>query len=175
MRWLLKEDLGCKALRQLTAQRAKPVNAQRRLGICRARKSQIESGEIGPMAIYWGGGEFPRLGECEENSQHVAIWAKQELGKADIPNSLILREQGRWQGGRCAMVSPGLIYRGKGALRFAPNGAKINESAYAGMVGTKDLPDCRHLCGAPHLCAPARRSQNSHIQFDACIHRLEVP
>ena len=51
MRRLINEDLGRNPLRQLTAQRVKPANAEKRLAACHTWKAQIESGEIGPMEI----------------------------------------------------------------------------------------------------------------------------
>ena len=99
MRRLLKEDLGRKPLRQLTAQRVKPVNAEKRLAICHTWKAQIEYGGIGPVEIYWADGKLPRLGACPGNNENLAIWAKKELEQAGLPNDLILRRQEKWKGG----------------------------------------------------------------------------
>ena len=113
MRRLLKEDLGCKPLRQLTAQRAKPVNAAKRLAICQTWKGQLESGDLDPRAIYWADGKLFRHGACPGNNQNLAIRVKRELAKADIPNNLIPRGEGKWKGGCSAMASSGLRWRGK--------------------------------------------------------------
>lgn len=64
----------------------------------------------------------------------MAKWAKQELKKADLPNDLILRGKGRWQGGRSVMVSTPVSYQGEGPFRFAPDVAKINASDYIERV-----------------------------------------
>ena len=74
----LKEDFGPNGLRRLAAKRAKPVNTEKRLAICRKRQAQIAYGELGPMAIYWADGELFRLGACPGNSQNAAIWVKRE-------------------------------------------------------------------------------------------------
>ena len=74
------------------------------------------------------------------------------------------------------MVSMVLSYRPKGALMFAPDGAKISASEYIGLVSNAYLPDFHQLCGVrPHLRAPSRRRQLSHIRCDAGLTRLESP
>ena len=84
------------------------------------------------------------------------------MKKSDIPNDLILRVQGR-RGGWCsATVSIGIRYRGEGALRFAPDGAKINASEYIGVVANTYFPDRHQLCGVPPTCAHQKDCASSH-------------
>ena len=112
MRRITKEALGIKPLRQLAAQRAKKVNAEKRLAICHTWETQIASGEIDPMAIYWGDRKSPRLGACPGNNQYLAIWMKKELKKAAPHSDLILRGRGRRKGGRFVVISMRLTFRG---------------------------------------------------------------
>ena len=161
-RRLLKEELDCKPLRQVKSQRVKPEAAQKRLDCCKAWLAQIESGELDPRKIYWTDEKLFRLGACPGGNQNLVIWVKKHLKKSELPNDLILREGGVWQGGCSVMVSLGLSYRGKGTLRFAPSGTKINSVEYIEIVENTYLPDCIELYGKPPTCLFQQDGASSH-------------
>ena len=50
------------------------------------------------------------------------------------------------------MVSTGLSFRGKGALRFAPSGTKINAAEHIEIIRNAYLEDCIELYGEPPTC-----------------------
>ena len=54
--------IGCKPLRQMAAQGAKPEASQNRLRFCRGRSGQIESGEPGSREFYRAVDMLFRLG-----------------------------------------------------------------------------------------------------------------
>ena len=64
IRTALKEDLDTRPLRQLTAQRAKPANAQERLDICKIRGDRPESGKLVVENISFTGEKLFRPGAC---------------------------------------------------------------------------------------------------------------
>ena len=111
--------------------------------------AQIESGELDPREIYRAGEKLFRSGACPGGNQNLAICVKKHLGKSELLNDLVLRDSGGWKGGCSVMVSPGLSYRGEGALRFAPYGTQINPKGYIEIVGNTCSPDCRQKYGAP--------------------------
>ena len=95
-------------------------------------------------------------------NRNLVAWAENALRKSELPCDLILREDGKYQGGASVTVSLGLSRRGKGTLRFAPAGAKINSSTYAEIAQNTYLPDCRRLCGVPPECVSQQDGRSSH-------------
>ena len=59
---VLTEDLDTRPIRKVAAQRVKPANAQNRLGICKIRGDQLESGGLDVGKIPPIDGKLPRLG-----------------------------------------------------------------------------------------------------------------
>ena len=64
MRMVLTEDLDTRPLRKVTAQRAQPDNAQKRLGTCKIRDEKLDSGELGVEKIFFTEEMSLRLGAC---------------------------------------------------------------------------------------------------------------
>ena len=85
------------------------------------------------------------------------------MEKSELPNDLVLREGGVWQGGCSAMVSMGLSYRGKWALMFAPSGTKANSAEYIEIAENARFPDCVEMCGKPPTCLPLIRADHRRI------------
>ena len=60
------------------------------------------------------------------------------------------------------MVFIGLRCRGKGAIRFAPDGAEVNASEYIEIVKNTYLPDCHQLYGVPPTFVFQKDGASSH-------------
>ena len=64
MRTILTQDLDTRPLRQVETQRAKSDNSKKRLGICKIREGQLESGELDVEKIFFHDEKLFRLGAC---------------------------------------------------------------------------------------------------------------
>lgn len=159
---VLKEDLELKPLRKVTAQRVKESNKEKRLQMCKKWEEDIASGALDLTKVYWTDEKVFRLGACSGGNQNLVVWVKNTLKKAELPNDLILREDGKFQGGASVMVSLGLSYRGAGTLRFAPAGTKINAATYLEIIENTYLPDCHQLYGVPPDCVFQQDGATSH-------------
>ena len=125
MRMILTDDLDSRPLRQVTAQRAKPANAQKRLEICKLWGEQLESGELDVEKIFFTDGKLFRLGACSGGNQNFVAYVRDGVNKHEAPNDIITREGGQWQGVVSVMVGLGLCFRGKGGIRWAPKGGSV--------------------------------------------------
>ena len=151
-RRIISDDIGYKPLRQVTAQRVKPANAAKRLEACQLWGSQFRSGDLDAGEIFFTGEKLFRLGACPGGSQNFVIYVHKETKKYDLPNELVLREDGPWQGGVSVMVCLWLSYRGKGALHFAPAGTKVNSAEYLNITKTRYEPETHHIYGIRPDC-----------------------
>ena len=149
---ILKRDLDLKPLKKTTSHRVTQRNKTKRMEACQTWDADIASGALDLTKVFFTDEEIFRLGACAGGNQNLVVWVSSNLKKADLPNDLILREDGKWQGGARAMVSLGMCYRGVGTLRFSPQGAKINSAAYQEIVENTYLPDCAEFYGAPPEC-----------------------
>ena len=161
-RRILKVDLELKPLRKVTAQRVKEERRAKRLERCLQWDAEIASGALDLTAVYWTDEKLFRLGACSGGNQNLVVWVKNYLKKHEVANDLILRDDGKYQGGVSVMVSLGLSYRGKGTLRFAPAKTKINAATYLEIVENTYLPDCRELYGVPPACVFQQDGASSH-------------
>ena len=96
------------------------------MAACQQWKADIESGELDLKEVYWTDEKMFRLGAMPGANKNFVVYVKNTLKKSDVPNNLILRGDGNYQGGRSVLVSIGLCYRAVGALRFAPAKTKVN-------------------------------------------------
>ena len=103
-----------------------------------------------------------RLGATAGGNQNLARWVKNARKKSELPLDLARCGDGHYQGGASALVSLGLSYAGKGALRFAPAKTKINAATYLDIAENAYLPDCHALYGAPPSCAFQQDGASSH-------------
>ena len=103
-----------------------------------------------------------RLGACPGGNKNLVVWVNNALEKRDLPNDLIVRGDGVWQGGASVMVSLGLCYEGVGALRFAPAGCKINAAHYLEIANNTYLPDCHAFYGVPPSCVFQQDGATAH-------------
>ena len=159
---ILKRDLELKPLRKLKAQRVKPINQAKRLEICRRWDEQIRTGELDLRKIYFTDEKLFRIGACPGGNNNLVVYVRKDLKKDQLPNDLILREDGTWQGGVSVMVALGMCYEGKGALRFVPAGAKINSKEYLEIAKNTYLRDCRRYYGFPPDCIFQQDGASSH-------------
>ena len=160
--------------RKLKAQRVKPTNQTKRLEICRRWGEQIRTGGLGLKKIYFTDGELLRAGACPGGNNNLVVYARKDLKKDQLPNDLILREDGTWQGGVSVMVALGMCYRGKGALRFVPSGTKINSKEYLEIAKNTYLRDCQRYYGLRPDCVFQQDGASSHTANVAREFRREV-
>ena len=161
-RRIIREDLELKPLRQVTAQRVKPANAAKRLEACQLWDTQLRSGELDAEKIFFTDEKLFRLGACPGGNQNFVVYVHKETKKYDLPNELVLREDGQWQGGVSVMVCLGLSYRGKGALHFVPAGTKVNSAEYLNIIKTRYEPDIYNLYGVRPDCVFQQDGASSH-------------
>ena len=134
-RRILNEGMGCKPMRRAKSQRAKQEAAQKRSECCRAWRAHIETGMLGPRKIYGAGEKLFSSGRVRGEGIRIRRFGRRNAwGRSELPNDLALRGGGVWQGERSATAPTGLSYSGKGAIRFAPSGAKINSREYIVIV-----------------------------------------
>ena len=88
-----------------------------------------------------------RLGSCRGENQNLVVWVTNSLKKSELPNNLTLRDNGEF-----LMVSLGPSHRGKGTLRFAPAGTKVNAATYLEIIENSSLPDRPEMYGVPPDC-----------------------
>ena len=148
----IKEDLKYETPRQVTAQRAKPVNMTNRLEACQKWYDQIQPGELGVAKIYFADAKHFRLGACAGGNQKFAAHVNREPKKSQAPDDIIPQEDGRWKGGVSAMVSLGLCHRRKGALHSVPSGTEANATEYLNAIKNIYEPDFHQYYGIPPDC-----------------------
>ena len=56
-----------------------------------------------------------RMGARAGGNQNFVVWAKKHLMHHEVPNDIIVRENGSWQGGVSVVVRLGLCFRAKGS------------------------------------------------------------
>ena len=156
------EDLQLKPIRQVTAQRVKPVNMAKRLEACQKWNDQIQPGELDVAKIYFTDEKLFRLGACAGGNQNFVVYVSRETKKSQVPDDLILREDGRWQGGVSVMVCLGLCHRGKGRLHFVPAGTKVNSAEYLNIVKNIYEPNIHHYYGIRPDCVFQQDGASSH-------------
>ena len=161
-REVLKLDLSLKPLRKVTAQRIKGANKEKRLEMCKKWDEEIENGSLDLTKVFWTDEKIFRLGACAGSNWNLVIWVKNDLKKSELPNTLIQRDDGKYQGGVSVMVAMGLCRRGAGTLRFAPEGTKINSATYKEIVDNTYLPDCHEYYGVPPDCIFQQDGAPSH-------------
>ena len=162
MKKIIKVDLKLKPFRMVKAQRVTPQKAAKRLAACEKWKAQIESGELDLKAVYWTDEKIFRLGALKGGNQNLVVYVKNDLKKSEVPNNLILRGDGVWQGGVHVMVSLGLCFSGVGTLRYAPKGGRLNGPEYLEIVNNTYLPDCHKYYGVPPTCVFMQDGASCH-------------
>ena len=100
----------------------KGTNKQERPEIRIKWDDDIEAGTLDLTKVYWADEKVFSPGACRGNKHNLVVWVKNTLQKAELPNDLIMRDDGEYQGGASVMVLLGVSYQGKGTLRFAPAG-----------------------------------------------------
>ena len=136
---IMGRDLELNPPRKIEAQRAKPTNGQNRLEIPRRWDTHIRTGEMGMWEIYLGDEKLLRVGAFAGGNDDLVAYVQKELKRGHLPNALILREDGARQGGAAVMANFGMRHEGKGSMRLAPEGTKIESAGYLEIAKNKYL------------------------------------
>ena len=101
----------------------------------------IETATLDLTKAYWTDEKVSRLRAFSGSNRNLVAWLRKALKKAELPNDLIMRDDGKRGFGANVMVSVGVSYRGGGALCFAPGGAKVNYASFLEIARGTNVPE----------------------------------
>ena len=131
----------------MKAQRIKEIGKEKRFAACQKWKLEMEAGAIDAEKTFFADEKLFRLGVPAGGSQNRVIWIPMATKKSDLPADLVTRGEGAWQGGASVMVCLGMSGKGAGALRFVPEGGRLNGEKCAEISENAYLVDCRAIFG----------------------------